>query len=330
MTYSQKIRRRRRRRSLILWGLAVVSIATAFLVARAAGERELTRVYLDLAFDIANTEQKAALAFSSMIENVEDFDRGALINLLDQLEQDTADLVDQLDGADPPESLKDGHLFLMIATATWRSGLSDARLGLVALTDDVLDESGMATLARGLMDLRVGDSAFAGFLLALTGVNTELQGGDPPVVSYVPAAQEGLFDAQELARRLFLTTDLGPVSNIAVADLRLNPASVGEQQGLPVLAVTPNQTAQVTIANRGNIPAVDLAVQLSVISNDGVLWEAIQAVPLLEGDGLATFTFSNLPVNPGTTYEIIATSLFEDDENEDNSFSMLFLVNSED
>ena len=94
--------------------------------------------------------------------------------------------------------------------------------------------------------------------------------------------------------------------------------------------MTPNQTAQVTIANRGNIPAVDLAVQLSVISNDGVLWEAIQAVPLLEGDGLATFTFSNLPVNPGTTYEIIATSLFEDDENEDNSFSMLFLVNSED
>ena len=308
--------------------MAGIAVAIAFGVTRAAGDAEITRGYLDLAFDVASTERETALAFSSMIEGIEDFNRAAMINLLEQLEEDTANLVDQLDDADPPEALIEGHLFLRIATTTWRSALSDARTGLIALTDKVLDEDGMAILTRGLVDLRVGDSAYAGFLSSLTDVDTELQ-GDPPVVAFVPSAQEGLFDATDLARRLFLTTELGPVQSIAVADVRLEPASVGRQGGLPVLAITPNQTAEVTISNRGNIPAVDIGVQLSLVGNDGTLWEAVQEIAVLDGGELRTLVFSDLPVDPGSTYEIIATSLFDDDEDEDDGFSMLFLVNPE-
>lgn len=301
----------------------------AFGVVRAAGETEITRTYLDQVFDIIRTEDDTAQAFSSMIENVEDFDRAALIKLLQQLEADTASLVDLLDDAEPPESLQEGHLFLRIATTTWRSALSDARTGLVALTDSPLDEEGLATLTRGLVDLRVGDSAYAGFLSSLAGVDTTLQGGDPAVVQFVPPDLEGLFDAQELARRLFLTEGLGPVQNIAIADLRLDPASVGEQEGLPVLAVTPSQSADVTVSNRGNIPAASIEVQLSLISNDGTLFEARQEIAVLDGGELTTLTFSDLPVEPGTIYEVIATSLFDDDQDEDDTVSMLFLVNAE-
>ena len=308
--------------------MAGVAIAIAFGVTRAAGDAELTRVYLDLAFDVAETEQEAALAFSSMIENIEDFDRAAMIKLLERLEDDTEGLVDELDAADPPKSLQAGHLFLRIATTTWRGALSDSKLGLIALTENVLDEDGLATLTRGLVDLRVGDSAYVGFLSTLADVDTELQ-GDPPIVSFVPSALEGLFDAQELARRLFLTENLGPVQNVAVADLRLEPSSVGEQEGLPVLAITPNQTAEVTISNRGNIPTAAIGIQLSLISNAGDLWEARQEIPLLAGGELTTLVFSNLPVEPGTIYEIIVTSLFDDDEDGDDRLSMLFLVNPE-
>lgn len=330
MSYGPKIRRQRRRRSLILWGVAGVAIAIAFGVARAAGDSELTRGYLDLAFDVAKTEQEAAQAFSSMIENIEDFDRAAMIKLLERLEDETEDLVDELDAADPPESLRQGHLFLRIATTTWRGALSDSKLGLIALTENVLDDEGLATLTRGLVDLRVGDRAYVGFLSSLTGIDTELQGGDPPIVAFVPGELEGLFDAQELARRLFLTENLSPLQNIAVADLRLEPASVGQQEGLPVLAITPNQTAEVTISNRGNIPIpTAIIIQLSLISNAGDLWEARQEIPLLAGGELTTLVFSNLPVEPGTIYEIIATSLFDDDEDGDDSLSMLFLVNPE-
>lgn len=329
MSYGPKIRRQRRRRSIILWGVAGIAIAIAFGVTRAAGDSELTRGYLDLAFDVAKTEQETARAFSSMIENIEDFDRAAMIKLLERLEDETEGLVDELDAADPPESLQEGDLFLRIAVTTWRGALSDSKLGLIALTENVLDEDGLATLTRGLVDLRVGDSAYVGFLSSLIDVDTEPQGGDPPIVAFVPAALEGLFNAQELARRLFLTENLSPLQNVAVADLRLEPGSVGEQEGLPVLAITPNQTVEVTISNRGNIPTAAIGVQLSLISNAGDLWEARQEISLLNGSELTTLVFSNLPVEPGTIYEIIVTSLFDDDEDEDDRLSMLFLVNPE-
>ncbi len=331
VSYGPKVRRQRRRRSFIVYGVLGILLAIAVGVIRAAGETELTRAYLDLAFDVARTEEETALSFSSMILDIEDFNRASMVDRLERLEADTAELVDRLDSADPPEILVRGHLFLRIATTTWRSALSDARVGLMALADNPLDEDGLATLGRGLVDLRVGDSAYAGFLseLAGAGVDSTLQGGNPPVVAFVPADQDTLFEAKELARRLFLAPSLGPVQNVAVADLRLEPGSVGEQEGLPVLAITGDQRAEVTISNRGNLAAANIGIQLSLISNDGALWEARQEILLLEGGELITLVFSDLPVEPGTIYEVIVTSLFEDDEDEDNTFSMLFLVNAE-
>jgi hypothetical protein len=128
---------------------------------------------------------------------------------------------------------------------------------------------------------------------------------------------------------MFLAPSIGPVQNVAVADLRLDPSAVGEQDGLPVLALVGVQRAEVTVSNRGNIGAAAISVQLSLISNDGFLWEARQEIDLLEGGELITLTFSDLPVEPGVTYEVVATSLFDDDDDSDDSFSMLFLVNPE-
>ena len=71
VSYGPKIRRQRRRRSLILWGLAAIAIAIGFGVARAAGESELTRRYLDVAVDVARNEQDTAQAFASMVENID-------------------------------------------------------------------------------------------------------------------------------------------------------------------------------------------------------------------------------------------------------------------
>lgn len=303
-------------------------VAIAFGITRAAGDAELSRAYLDLAFDVITTEKKVADDFAAMIVDIEDFNRATMTELLQDLEADTAAMVDLLDEADPPESLQQAHLFLRIATTTWRSALSDARNGLVALADNPLDEDGLSQLQRGLIDMRVGDTAYAGFLSEMTGVDTELQGGRPPVVTFVLASQEDLFVPQDLARRLFLAPALGPVQNIAIADLRLDPPSVGEQEGLPVLAWLGDQRAEVTVSNRGNISAAAIPIQLSLISNEGTLWEARQSIDLLEGGELTTVVFSDIPIEPGLTYEIVASSLFDDDDDEDDTFSMFFLVNS--
>ena len=127
----------------------------------------------------------------------------------------------------------------------------------------------------------------------------------------------------------FLAPELGPVQNVAIADLRLDPPSVGEQEGLPVLAFVGQQRAEVTVSNRGNISAAAIPIQLSLISNEGTLWEARQEIDLLEGGSLITLVFSDVPIEPGITYQIVATSLFDDDDDEDDSFSLTFLVNPE-
>lgn len=311
--------------------MVVIAVAIAFGITRAAGDAELTRAYLDLAFDVINTEAEVADEFAAMIANVEGFNRATLVELLQDLESETAAMVDVLDEADPPEAMSEANLFLRIATTTWRSALSDARNGLVALADDPLDADGLAQLERGLVDMRVGDSAYAGFLSELSGVDTTLQGGPPPVVTFVPSAQEELYSPEDLARRMFLAPSIGPVQDIAVADLRLDPSAVGEQGGLPVLAFVGQQRAEVTVANRGNISAAAIEIELSLLGNDGLLWTATQEIDLLDGGGLTTLVFSDIPVQPGNTYEITAQSLFEDDDDDDSndSFSMLFLVNAE-
>jgi len=304
-------------------------VAISFGITRAAGEAELSRAYLDLAFDVITTEDRVADEFSNMIIDIENFNRATMIELLQDLESDTAAMADVLDDAEPPASLSEAHLFLRIATTTWRSALSDARNGLVALADNPLDDAGIEQLQRGLVDLRVGDSAYAGFLSELTDVDTTLQGSRPPVVTFVPTSQESLFIPSDLARRLFLAPSLGPVQNIAIADLRLDPASVGEQEGLPVIAFLGEQGVEVTVSNRGNISAAAVLIQVSLINNDGLLWEARQVIDLLEGGSLTTLTFSGIPVEPGLTYRIIAASLFDDDEDEDDSIELTFLVNAE-
>ena len=50
---------------------------------------------------------------------------------------------------------------------------------------------------------------------------------------------------------MFLGGSIAPIDDIAVADLKLEPGPVGARDGLPVVAVTANQSAEVVVSNRG-------------------------------------------------------------------------------
>ena len=329
MAYTPVLRRRRRRR--LIWLLVVVGVVVgiAFGVVRAQGERELTREYLDVAFEVSEGEFLAAERFSSAIIEIESFERATLTERLDEIEAEVGRLAQLTDGAEPPADLQRGHVFLQIATVTWRQGLVSAREGLVLLADNPLDEEGLDLLRGGLIDLRVGDSAYRGFLIELADVDTSLHGGDLPDVAFVPGADEHLFDAQELARRLFLTPGLGSQFNLAVADINLEPGPVGERDGLPVVPASGSQAADVTVSNRGNVDAEDIEVSLTVISNTGDLFEARQEIESLGAGELITLTYSDIPVESGAIYEVIATLPGEDDDPDDDVNSFLFSVNPE-
>ena len=328
VSYSPAARRRRRRRTLAILTVVGVVFGIAYGVFQAQGERETTRAYLDLAFDVSSTAAEVEGSLSALVVDIEDFDRATLVERLGAMEASAEEMVARLVDVEAPQDLSEGSLFLRIAAGAWRSGISDTRAGLLAVSANPLDEEGLAALSRGLIDLRVGDRAYVGFLSEVGDVDTTLLGGPFPSVAFVPPADEALYEAHDLARRMFLSGSVAPVDDIALADLKLEPGPVGEQDGLPVLAVTANQSATVAVSNRGNVDVTGITVKLRLISNSGGDYQTEQEVTGLEAATVTSLTFTDLPVEAGVTYEISVSLVREDDNAENDSQVFRFKVNA--
>lgn len=321
------MRRRRRRRNLIVLTIVAVIVGVIYGVTRAQGEREVTRTYLDIAFDTATGEAGAAATLLDVVVNLEEYNRVTLLATLGDLEAEADTLATKLAQADPPADLVQAHQFLQIAVSSWRGGMSGVKTGLTTLSTNPLDEDAATTVDQGLIDLRVGDRAYAGFLSEVADVDTTLLGGDFPGATFVPSDQATLFDARELARRMFIAPEITPVDDIAVADLNLDPAPVGESEGFPVVPVSADQSVTVTVSNRGNLGVSAITVSLRLLSNTGELYEDTQEVDGLEGGAKTSVTFSALPVTPGTNYEVTVSVPGGDDDADNDSLSFTFRVN---
>jgi hypothetical protein len=329
MSY-QQVRRRRRRRVLVgLVGLVVI-LAVAYAVTRVQSERQVRREYLDQALQFADSQADLADRFADLVERLEEIGRPGMVAILDEIQEGTATLARELEAVGaPPGGLGSGDLYLEIAAGRWRDGITHLRQGLLALSAEALDERGMALLWQGLIDLRVGDSAFAGFLGILEDVDTSDLGRDFPVVAFVPGTAEARYDADDLARRLLLTPGLAVLENLSVADLRLDPAPVGEQVGLPVVPISDSLDVEVTVANRGTVRGVAVPVILELLSQDGSIFRDEESIALLEPGALTTVQFPGLPVEPGKLYEIIVSLGGGDDDPSDDSVSFTFIRNAE-
>lgn len=312
--------------------LAVLAVIGVFLVigygvTKAQGERELSRAYLDVAYQVTTTEASLAAALADVVANVESYNRATLVERLSRMENDAEAALDAITAIEPPAGLVDAASFLRIAVSAWRSGVSETRAGLLALSSNPLDEAGLASLEGGLLDLRVGDRAYRGFLSEIGQVDTELQGGPLPSVSFVPTAESTRYDPRDLARRMFVAGTIGPVDDVAVADLKLEPGPVALRDGLPVLAVTGAQSAAVTITNRGNVAVTGVTVRLSLVSNTGQSHQEDQDVSSMEAGTSRQVLFTGLPVERGVIYEITVAVTRPDSNAENDQVKLLFQVN---
>jgi hypothetical protein len=254
-----------------------------------------------------------------------------MLQTLETIESRSDQLVTLLASGTPPADLERADLWLEMATTAWRNGLSHARAGLVSLASDPVDIDGSAaaSLARGLVDLRVGDRAYQGFMSEVADVDTTLLGGSFPSVVFVPSASDALFNPTDLARRMFLTPGLTAVDDLAVADLRLDPAPVGDSEGLPVVPISARQAIEVTIVNRGNADRAEIPVSMQLVSSDGEEYTATIEIASIAGGAARAVTFADLPVKPGTLYQV-RVFLPPGDDDPDNDFIIFrFAVNEE-
>jgi len=328
MSY-QQVRRRRRRRLLVALVVLIVIVAVAYAVTRVASERQVRREYLDRAVAFAEAEADLAERLADMVLRLEQIGRPAMVSVLDELQQGTAELARDLDeiGA-PPADLETEDRYLVIAAVRWRDGIAGVRLGLIGLSEAAMDQEGRDLLQQGLIDLRVGDSAFAGFVEGLDEEDFTRLGREFPAVAFVPPGGESLFDAERLSQRLILAPGLTVLENLAVADLRLDPEPVGEQVGLPVVPVSESLDADVTVANRGTVRAVGILVILELVSQDATIERFEEEIAVLEPGALGTVSFPGLPAEPGGLYEIVISLGSEDDDPSDDTMSFTFIRNT--
>ena len=329
MSY-QQVRRRRRRRILVALVVLIVIAAVAYAVTRLQSERQQRREYLDRALEFAEAEADLAARLADMVLRLERVGRPVMVATLDDLQQGTAEVARDLEALQaPPGDMGPEERYLAIAATRWRDGISRVRLGLIGLSETAMNEDSRDLLQLGLIDLRVGDTAFAAFLGGLDPEELASLGLEFPAVAFVPAGGETLFDPAGLAERLILSPGLTVLEDLAVADLRLDPEPVGVQVGLPVIPVSESLNADVTVANRGTVRAVTVRVILELISQDATIETFEQEIAVLEPGAAATLSFTDLPAEPGKLYEIVVSLGSEDDDPSNDRISFTFLRNTD-
>lgn len=327
MSY-QEVRRRRRRRVLAAGIGLVMILALAYAVTRWQGERQVSREYLDQALEFADGEADLAARLADLLDRLEQVGRPGMVTVLDELQKGTRQLAADLEEAgSPPGQLSGGSLYLHIAADRWQAGIEYLRRGLLALSESAVDPSGLGWVERGLTELQVGDAAFAGFLETLQDVDTSAMSRDFPAAAFVAGGDPTTYSAEDLARRLVMTPGLEATRNIAVADLHLDPAPVGEQVGLPVVPLSESLSVEVTVANRGSARVGSIEVTLDLLSTEGTIYQDRQSAGSLEPGAATAVAFADLPVEPGGLYEVIVSLVGEDDDPSDDQVDFIFIRN---
>lgn len=309
-----------------------IILALAVAVALARSDRQVSREYLDAAFDVSTGEEDLAASFVDLVGRLQEMERPILTDALELLEAEAGVLVDELGRAVPPG---DGDLFransfLTIAVTSWRDGMTGFRQAILTLSNDPLDETGRSQLEGALNALRVGDAAYAEFKSSARVAAEEGTMASPfPVVAFMPAAAVDELTVDAITRSMLQAPGLSVIINLGIADIKLEPGPTGERNGIPVVPVSDTLAAEAIISNRGTVPVDTITVHLTLVSNEGDRFEDSRGIERLEPGEKTTVSFTDLPVQGGRLYEVVFSLGGLDDDPTDDRQAFQFLRNAD-
>lgn len=315
MVYPLTVRRRRRRR--LLWTLAIGAavVLIAVLVVQLRTERRRVGDYLEVAHSVAQTYKELATDVALIVTDVEGQERPTVLATMEEAVATAAEADRMLAEAPPPSASGAVGGFMAAASASWKDSLALFESTLTQLLDDPEDRARAALLEEVFLDMRVGDRAYARFLTAVGELDEDLVGFDFPEVSFVPAGSAIVYDGELLAGRIVAMAELSARHDIAVADISFLPQPVGDNQGVPVIPTGEGFEAQVTVINRGNEPEADVSFELLLLRLEGDASVASESrqIEALDPGQAQTLSFSELPVEQGVMYELVARAALTGD-----------------
>ena len=326
----------RRRRRGALFVLVLVSIVAVVVVA-AGSLRSDTRAlvaYLEEARSSALEHSDLSIDFQDqVIAGLQALDRDRLTTLIAQMVEAAEVASAGLDSIEVPSAAAGADAALGLATTSWETGLMGFEGALLAAVDDPEDKVAIGGLADVLVDLEVGDRAYARFVEEADNLRSEadVEIGEFPDVAYLSGALSSLTYAELLAGVASRSEGLVLNRDLAIATVRLDPEGTGgETDGAPILPNTNTLLIQVVVVNQGNRDEQDVTVSLLMQDAAGTALEArSEELAVLEAGGSVTVEFADLAVTAGERLTaIISVSLVDGESDTENNYREVpFFVN---
>ncbi|MGZ8755424.1 MAG: hypothetical protein ACXW15_09585 [Acidimicrobiia bacterium] len=314
----------------------LVSIVAVVVVA-AGSLRSDTRVlvaYLEEARSSALEHGDQSIDFKEqVIAGLQALDRDRLTTLINQMVEAAAGVTTRLSEIEVPPAAARADAAFTLATTSWEVGLMGFEGALLAVVDDPENAVAIGGLADVLVDLEVGDRAYARFVEEADQLRseTDVEIGEFPDVGYLSVALSSLTYAERLAGVASRSEGLALRRDLAIATVRLDPEETGGvTDGAPIIPNTDTLLIQVVVVNQGNRDEQDVTVSLLMQDAAGAaLEDRSEELAMLEAGGSVTVEFADLAVTAGARLTATISVSFVDGESDtDNNLREVpFFVN---
>jgi hypothetical protein len=327
--YRSDRRAKRRRWLLIILTTLVVIAAIAYLVSRETEQRSAVE-FLAAADQSADLHADAAAELEGTLGAIGVITQQELMDRLDDVLA-TATQANDLLAVEIPASVAEPFGAIVTASGAWVTGVTDLQTAIDRMVSRDIGEEAVTQLRTALDMLRVGDLAYA---LFLGSVGEPAEGATAvtfPSVTYInPDAQNPLlYHPLTLALKIGSSYELAPRHDISVLG-QFEPEPVGDRGGVPLVPYSETISLTAVVTNTGNEEESAVEVILEVFDADLDTTETFTlSIATLTPGGSASVTFADLPIVPGSLYQVTLTATIPDDGRPDDNVWMTSLIRNE-
>ncbi len=332
MTTSSLVLKRsaRRRRRLALFFTLAVMVSLIVLAVRYRTENRQTLDYLGLVDEIVQEELVVAQTLRDLFGSLVSTDRPEIVARIELLGEQTSELADLLEEAEVTRAAAELHGFMAVAVGAWHQGidsLDEAVVEVMEQPDDAVTPP--PAFVEAVMQLRIGDQAYASFREGVLLLETDVPPPDFPQVAFIDG--EDPTDVESVARRLRLRRSFGERHDVSVTANTL-PEPTGDRNGVAVLPFSDTFDVTAIVTNAGNVLQEEIEVTLILAVGGAERVEPFlerRFIAALEPGSSKPLEFASLNLEPETLYTLqVSVSIVDDAEPDNNVWEVVFATNA--
>jgi hypothetical protein len=309
---------------------AAVAITAVALAVRYRSETRETSDYLVVVDEIVQEELLVSQSLHDVFESLGPMERPEIVERITVLGERTEAAEVQLSEAVVTRPAAELHGLMTVAVRGWSAGIDALDEAMIEVMEQPNDAEIQPDSFMWAVDqLRVGDAAYAAFLEAAPGLETDVPPPDYPAVSFLGGEQPVDIDA--IADRLRLRTILGGRQNIAIT-ANTEPEPTGDRNGVAVMPFDGSFDVTAIVTNSGNVVSEEIAVTLTLSidgSEGGEVFSERRFIASLQPEDSMSLEFLDVELEPETLYTLrVVAEIAEDADIEDNVWEVMFATNA--